>query len=204
MLRSAIVLVTCTGVALAQDGTIKFFWPHAGDYQTPAVTIQSANASATIFHAACPTLTAEDDCDWRGGVDYTIFNSSTYEATMTGSSYALTRTCVDEGQGSLGCFVEGNNIRGVYAANEYWENASTDTITATITSGAERLKVSQASSPSVSHLSPTNGADGAPSEVPATISTAHLPQATGAAATSRASNAATILVLFAGAAALLL
>ena len=32
MLRSIIAFVACSGLALAQNNTLQFFWPHAGVY----------------------------------------------------------------------------------------------------------------------------------------------------------------------------
>lgn len=61
---------------------------------------------------------------------------------MTGYSYALTRIREDEGQSGVNCYMEGcdERITAAFLANEHWAGETTDTVTATVTSGGEKLK----------------------------------------------------------------
>ena len=204
-----IAFAACSGLTLAQNHTLEFFWPHAAYYQNPAVTVKSVNASATVFHVACPEPTTSDhyplyNCDWKGGVDYTIFNSSTYEATMTGNSYALTRTCEAKGQEGVECYMEGHDdrITAVSAANEFWADDITNTITATVTSGGEKLKAttqiafaSLAIDSGASPAATPSATSGIQVVATAAGSTGGVPQATGAASNSRAGSSV-LLALF--------
>lgn len=181
-----VTLAACSGLTLAQNDTVQFFWPHAALYQDPVVTVQSVNASATIFNVACPMPTSSASsntthCNWGQGLDYTIFNGSTYEATMTsGDDYTVTRTCEDKGQGGVNCYAEGydGSISSVFLINEHWEAESQSTITATIISGAEKLSAAHVASTSTA-LSP--GQSLTTGSVATSGLTVGVPQATGAA-----------------------
>ncbi|KAF9693741.1 hypothetical protein EKO04_008520 [Ascochyta lentis] len=131
MRQSILALAAYLGLVYAQNETLEFFWPHAADYQDPAVTVKTVNPSTTIFHVACPDSTTSanptssnyvEDCHWQQGMDYTIFNISTYEATVTGSGYAMTRSCLDKGQGRVLCYAEGMDevLDGRFIMNESW------------------------------------------------------------------------------------
>ena len=120
-----VALAAYQGLVIAQNATLSFLWPHAAKYQAPDVTIESANPSATIFRIACPTTITgnnlNQECDWQQGMDYTIFKRTTYEATMSvvdsATSYAYTRTCVDERprMEDIKCHLEGEHGGAVLA-----------------------------------------------------------------------------------------
>jgi hypothetical protein len=207
-----IALAACSGLTLAQNHTLEFFWPHAADYQSPAVTIKSVNASATVFHVACPEPTTSDhyplyNCDWEGGVDYTVFNSSTYEATMTGYSSVLTRTCEAKGQEGVNCYMEGRDDRiiAVSAANEVWADDITNTITATVASGGEKLRAvtqsafaSLAMDSAASPAATPSATSGKQVVATAAGSTGGVPQVTGAASNGRAGSLVLLALFGAG------
>ncbi len=183
MFGSLVTFVALAGLAIAQNRTIQFFWPHAEDYQVPAVTVQSVNASATVLHVACPSPSDPYNCDWRLGVNYTIFQSSTYEAIVHGYDYALTRTCKDNGKDGVSCYAEGydERITSAYLANEVWAADTANTVTAMVASGEELLKAAVASAPSSSTSPPQDGSSMTSAGASETASSAPQREATGAA-----------------------
>lgn len=205
MFKSIIALAVYSGLVLAQNETLKFFWPYGEDYPVPAVTVKSVNASATVFYVACPSTSSGSDCDWRLGLNYTIFDQTTYEATMTGDEYAVTRTCVDQSEDGVKCYAEGydGKIKSQYLANEFWASDATNTVTATIASGAEKLKAAPTNAVSGSSSAAAAGSAVTSTGASATGSVAPSPVATGAAGKHCADLAASGLVaLCLGAAAL--
>lgn len=189
MHRSGIALAAFAGLAFAQNSTVQFFWPDAAVYEVPAVTVQSVNASATVLHIACPTSQASS-CEWGQGMDYTIFNSSTYEATMTGNSSMMTRTCEAKEQGDVNCFMEGKDEKRteLFAVQEHWSSDAVNTVVGTVDSGVEKLRA--APTGAASSFSPSAAVG---SSATATASSTNLPQATGAAGENRAQSAFVLL-----------
>jgi hypothetical protein len=184
MRGSIIALAACSGLTLAQNDTLQFFWPHAALYEDAAVSVKVVNPSTTVFHVACSTYTtsyrsASENCNWNQGMDYTIFNGSVYEATMTGKSHAMTRSCIDKSHEGVNCYAEGyDEIRsGPYIANEHWGGSTTDTATATITAGVEKLRPTYSETPSAAG----SATAGSHATSLATASTPVIPSATGAA-----------------------
>jgi hypothetical protein len=177
---SAIVLAAFAGFAIAQNSTVEFFWPSAATWEVPAITIQSVNASATVMHIACPS-SQKSSCEW-GHMNYTIFEQSTYEATMTNASYSITRTCVAKETPSMTCYMEGRDDAqdAVFAAQEAWVVAADSKVVATVESGGEKLVAASTAAASSSGPSPAAG-----SSATATASSTSSPQATGAAGENR-------------------
>lgn len=203
MFKSLLALTAYSSLALAQNETFKFFWPHADLYSVPDVAVESVNASATVFNVACPNLSSGNDCDWLSGVDYTIYDQSTYDFTVSGGDYTMTRTCIDQST-EVKCYAEGFNtkINGPYLANEVWASDATNTVTATIASGAEKLKAAPTNAASGSSSAPATGAAATSTSASVTGSAASAPAATGAAGKNRAHLAAGLVALCAGATAL--
>ncbi|KAH6639823.1 hypothetical protein C7974DRAFT_470259 [Boeremia exigua] len=201
MVKSLVALAACTGLAFAQNQTIEFFWPKGGDYEVPDVSIKSVNASATVFAVACPSPSTYD-CDWSLGFNYTIVNSSTYEATMSRDDYMVSRTCQDKGQGGVNCYAEGNDKAhfSSFAANEVWGAITANTFTATVTSGGELLMAASTGSASSSSPSPQAGSSAPSASVSATASTTS--QATGAAGKNYVDHSMGLIIVGAGAVAL--
>ncbi|KAJ4994177.1 hypothetical protein SVAN01_00006 [Stagonosporopsis vannaccii] len=200
MSKFLIAFAACSGLALAQNETFNFFWPHADDLLAPGVIIKTVNASATVFNAACPSPSSQSSCDWLSGLNYTIFDQSTYEATVTGDEFALTRTCVDRST-EVNCYAEGFNgrIKSQYLANEVWASDATNTVTATIASGAEKLKAAPTSTASGSGSAPMVGSAVTSTGASVTGSASSAPEATGTAVKNHASLAAGLVALCAGA-----
>lgn len=192
MHRSILALAACVGLAVAQNSTVAFFWPSAATWEVPAITVQSVNASATVMQIGCPKK-QKSSCEW-GAMNYTIFDQSTYEATMTNASYSITRTCVAKETPSVKCYYEGYDRAQVaaFAGTELLFADAYNDVVATIDAGVELLAAATAASGS--GPSPAAG-----SSATATASSTSTPQATGAAGAIRAELA--IVVLGAAAAA---
>ncbi|KAF3036931.1 hypothetical protein E8E12_005620 [Didymella heteroderae] len=187
MLGFAIVFAAFAGLTVAQNSTVEFFWPSAVTWEVPAITIQSVNSSATIMHIGCPRK-QKSSCEW-GHMNYTIFDQSTYEATMTNASYSITRTCVAKETPSVQCYMEGSDDAGnaAFAGTENWFADAFNEVVATVDVGAELLAAATAVA-SGSGPSPAAG-----SSATATVSPTNSPQATGAAAEVRPELAVMLL-----------
>src|SRR4051812_26239766 len=59
----------------------------------PVASIKSLNASATQFRIACPSGTNSSDCGWGPGVDYTIISKTSYKASVSYDSSAMSLGC---------------------------------------------------------------------------------------------------------------
>lgn len=190
-----VALAAFSGLAAAQNSTIGFFWPNAAVWEVPAITVQTVNASATVLAIACPT-SQKSSCEW-GHMNYTIFDHSTYEATMTNASYSITRTCVAKETPTVECFMEGrDDARDMaFAAQEQFSADVGHEVVATVDSGAEKLVAASTGAASSSGPSPAAGSGGS-----ATASSTSAPQATGNAGENRVQSA--LVLLFAVAAAL--
>lgn len=184
MHRSIIALAACAGLTVAQNSTIGFFWPYAVTFEVPAITVQSADTSATVLKIACSTRQMSS-CEWGQGMNVTILDGSTYEATMTNATYSITRTCVAKETPSVDCFMEGSDKASPaeFAAREHWSEDSPHMVVATIESGVEKLAAATSSTPS-----PAGGSSAA-----ATVASTSSPQTTGAAGDLRAQSAIVLL-----------
>lgn len=187
MYKSVIALAACAGLVNAQNSTVEFFWPDAAAWEVPAVTVQSVNASATVMHIGCPKK-QKSSCEW-GTMNYTIFDQSTYEATMTNASYSMTRTCVAKETPTVECYYEGYDRAQIaaFAGTELLFADDYNEVVATIDAGAELLAAATAA---VSGSSPSPAAD--PSAT-ATASSANSAKSTGAADAIRAELAAVLV-----------
>ena len=198
MYRSILALAACAGLALAQNSTVSLFWPDAATWEVPAITVQSANASATIMQIGCPAK-QKSSCEW-GTMNYTIFDYSThsthylrYEATMTNASYSITRTCVHKEMPSVKCYYEGYDRAdtAAFAGTQMLFADAFNEVVATIDAGVELLAAATAAMEG-SGPSPAAGSS-ATATATATASSTTSPQATGAASAIRAELAVVLL-----------
>jgi hypothetical protein len=187
MHRSILALAACAGLAIAQNSTVEFFWPDAATWEVPAITVHSVNASATVMHIGCPKK-QKSSCEW-GTMNYTIFDQSTYEATMTNASYSITRTCVAKEAPSVKCYHEGYDREQVvaFAGTQMLFADAYNEVVATIDAGVELLAAATAA------VSGSGASPAAGSSATATASATKSPQASGAAGTIRAEIAVVLV-----------
>lgn len=180
MRGSAVILAASAGLTIAQNSTVSFFWPNAAAFDVPAITVASVNASATVMHIGCPKK-QKSSCEW-GTMNYTIFDQSTYEATMTNASYSITRTCVAKETPSVQCYYEGSDRAGnaAFAGTQNLFNDAFNEVVATIDAGVELLAATTPAA-SESGASPAAG-----SSATATASSTNSAQARGTATENRA------------------
>ncbi|KAF2114263.1 hypothetical protein BDV96DRAFT_577859 [Lophiotrema nucula] len=195
-MRSYIALLSlASGVAMAQNQTIPFYFPGA---DAPAAgfvaSVVSANPSTTALEITCPTGTDASECGLGPGLAYSIVSTTIYEASMSvQDEVEMTLSCVSA-TSQMSCYIS----VGGSSANDPGETSAVLTgtdaafLTATITAGAQKLSATGGSKSSGS-------AGSTPTGTGATGSAA-TPASTGAAYKFGVEGSA--LLALAGAAAL--
>ncbi|PSN72491.1 hypothetical protein BS50DRAFT_253214 [Corynespora cassiicola Philippines] len=94
-MRYSTATFLCLAAAASAADTVNFFFPGANEAEGgPAVaSILEQEPSTTVMRIACPTDVDSTECGWGPGVDYSILDSTRYEASMSEGSFSLSFGC---------------------------------------------------------------------------------------------------------------